>query len=221
MNTKWKPIEGTDKYEVNPEGEVRNSKTGRKLSKYTDKNGYTRFELYYDDKRHLVPAHRLVAKAFIPNPDNLSQINHKDENKTNNNVNNLEWCDPAYNNNYGTRLERISKSNTGRVGGMEGKHHTEESKRKIGEAQRGEKNHMFGKKHSEETIKLMRTAHTGQSHSDETRAKMSKAVKCIETGSVYIGAREAEHATGISHSAISRACNGQYEKAGGFHWEFV
>lgn len=54
--------------------------------------------------------HRLVAQAFIPNPDNLPQVNHKDEDKTNNCVDNLEWCTADYNNKYGTRLQRVSNS---------------------------------------------------------------------------------------------------------------
>lgn len=64
--------------------------------------GYYRVKL--DNKYRAV--HRLVAMAFIPNPDNLPQVNHKDENKLNNNVNNLEWCDNKYNTNYGTSIQR-------------------------------------------------------------------------------------------------------------------
>lgn len=68
--------------------------------------GYNRITLCKDGKVKYILIHRLVALAFIPNPDNLPIINHKDENPSNNNVENLEWCSIKYNNTYGTRLER-------------------------------------------------------------------------------------------------------------------
>ena len=72
-------------------------------------NGYLRVGLFKDGKVKNYMIHRLVAEAYIPNPDNLPQINHKDENKANNCLQNLEWCDAKYNSNYGTRNEKIKK----------------------------------------------------------------------------------------------------------------
>lgn len=76
-------------------------------------SGYLQVDLSKDGKikRHLI--HRLVAEAFIPNTENLEQVNHIDEDKTNNCVENLEWCTREYNNNYGTRIRRIAEANTG------------------------------------------------------------------------------------------------------------
>ena len=69
------------------------------------RHGYERVTLWENGKKFNVSVHRLVAMAFIDNPDpnTYTEINHKDENKTNNNVNNLEWCTHIYNLNYGTR----------------------------------------------------------------------------------------------------------------------
>ena len=70
---------------------------------HSDKDGYLR--VMRNRKNYLV--HRLVAELFLPNPDNLPQVNHKSEVKTQNFVGNLEWCDAKYNSNYGTRNERL------------------------------------------------------------------------------------------------------------------
>lgn len=78
------------------------------------KTGYLQVTLYKNGKCVYSRVHRLVAEAFLPNPDNLPIVNHKDEIKTNNFVNNLEWCTIEYNNNYGTHQqiakEKLSKS---------------------------------------------------------------------------------------------------------------
>lgn len=93
-------------------------------------NGYLYVSLCKNGKIKMYRVHRLVAQAFIPNPNNLPQVNHKDENKTNNCVLNLEYCDARYNMNYGTAIERRSNSN-------KGKKRSEETRRKIGDVERG------------------------------------------------------------------------------------
>ena len=67
---------------------------------FKNKYGYLKCYLYKSGKREIFQLHRIVAEAFIPNPDNLPQVNHKDENKSNNNINNLEWCTNKYNAEY-------------------------------------------------------------------------------------------------------------------------
>ena len=95
-------------YSISDNGIVRNDTTGHILSIQTDKQGYRLIQLPTAEKRHgSFLIHRLVAEAFIPNPDNLHCVNHKDENPTNNHVDNLEWCTHKYNNEYGTRLKRV------------------------------------------------------------------------------------------------------------------
>ncbi len=71
--------------------------------------GYFKVHLYKDKKQKSYYIHRLVAEAYIPNPENLPEINHKDEIKSNNSIKNLEWCTGLYNLQYGTRVERMAK----------------------------------------------------------------------------------------------------------------
>lgn len=103
--SEWKTIEEWDGlYDISNNGEVRSWYYGKKhlsvpLIRKTklDKDGYVSVILKHNNVKKTYLVHRLVAKAFIPNPDNLPQINHKDGNKENNNVNNLEWCTAKYN----------------------------------------------------------------------------------------------------------------------------
>ena len=96
-------------YGVTSCGRIWSYKRQKFLTPFYNARGYLKVGLYKNGKVKNFYVHRLVAQAYIPNPDNLPQINHKDENKTNNCLQNLELCDAKYNNNYGTRIEKIKK----------------------------------------------------------------------------------------------------------------
>ena len=100
---------------------------GRRLRQTAHSQGYKAVALTKDGNTTMVYVHRLVAEAFIPNPDNLPMVNHKDEDKTNNFVDNLEWCTNEYNINYGTAIKRASQK-------KKGKKHAEEHKQKISDS---------------------------------------------------------------------------------------
>ena len=109
INEIWKDIKGFEgHYQVSNLGRVKSLKRGKEriLKPGRDTYGYLRVILWKNNKMKMCYIHRLVAQAFLPNPQNLPQINHKNEDKTDNKVENLEWCDSRYNNNYGTRTQR-------------------------------------------------------------------------------------------------------------------
>ena len=95
----WKPIDGTDgKYEVSNLGHVRTSGQRPGLLTLTkQKSGYRYAMIEIDGKSCNRRVHRLVAQHFLPNPDNMKEVNHKDGNKDNNRVDNLEWCTRSHN----------------------------------------------------------------------------------------------------------------------------
>lgn len=117
MNEVWKQIDGYDgRYEVSNLGRVKSYAQDKSEGKIRKGNktakGYLTVLLYDGTGgSRWVPVHRLVATAFISNPNNLPQVNHKDENKQNNRVDNLEWCTNEYNVKYGTRTQRATESN--------------------------------------------------------------------------------------------------------------
>lgn len=95
-------------YEIYPDGRVFSYKTNKFLKK-TKTAGYECVELFNNGCSKRLLVHRLVAQAFIPNPDNLPCVNHKDEIRNHNHVDNLEWCTYKYNTNYGSCIERRTK----------------------------------------------------------------------------------------------------------------
>ena len=123
----WKDIEGYEgRYQVSNTGKVKslertvwNSGRGyyrtvpeKILKAYPDRYGYLYVVLCKDGKDKKGKIHRLVAQAFLPNTSNLPDVNHKDENKQNNYVENLEWCSKLYNNTYNGRAKKVGKKNS-------------------------------------------------------------------------------------------------------------
>ena len=117
----WKAIAGYEGYyevsnlgnvrsiphEVCTKGGVKRMSPGRNLIQKKARNGYMRVHLSKEGEARYHAVHRLVATAFVFNPDNLKQVNHKDENKANNQAENLEWCTRSYNCKYGHRNDTM------------------------------------------------------------------------------------------------------------------
>lgn len=127
MSEIWNPVKGYEGlYEVSSFGRVRSLGNGnsnnskvRILTPGKNSDGYLCVVLYKNGKPNGYKVHRLVAETFLPNLFKEVEVNHIDEDKTNNNVENLEWCDRKYNNNYGTRICRIREK---RINGIGSKH---------------------------------------------------------------------------------------------------
>ena len=128
MEEIWKDIEGYEGlYQVSNYGNIKSlskvvknaygvHRTEDKILKpQTKKDGYLQIQLSKNGKQKHYKVHRLVALTYIANPNNYPCVNHKDENKSNNHVSNLEWCTYEYNTNYGTRNKRASEKLKGKM----------------------------------------------------------------------------------------------------------
>ena len=111
-NEIWKDIEGYQGlYQISDKGRVKSLYFGKEriLKPGNNGQGYLHVILCKNGKMKIYKVHRLVCQTFLPNPNNLPEINHKDEDKTNNKVDNLEWCSSKYNINYGTHNQRSTE----------------------------------------------------------------------------------------------------------------
>jgi hypothetical protein len=108
-NEIWKDVaEYEGLYIVSNTGRIKSLfRYKKELKPKTEQNGYNRVQLFKNKKGKWLSVHRIVAEAFCDKPEGCDIVNHKDENKLNNNANNLEWCTAKYNNSYGTRLKRM------------------------------------------------------------------------------------------------------------------
>lgn len=151
----WRDIKGYEGlYQVSNEGRVKSLErdwtVGKGGNRHKDETimklqksprGYYRLTLTKDGIETYKLVHRLVAEAFIENPNGYPYINHKDENPSNNSVENLEWCTPFYNNTYNDRhlkaAPKISKSRMGQPSPTKGKKMSDETKKKLSESLKG------------------------------------------------------------------------------------
>ena len=220
MEEEWRPIKDYEGlYEVSNMGRVKSLKRhdtlGREkeekiLALANDRLGYKMVSLCKDGKRTMYKVHRLVAIAFIPNPDNLPIINHKDENKSNNNVCNLEWCTYKYNSNYGTNPQRLSewmkKNRVGENNPNYGKEFSEEHKRKLSEAHKGEKGTWYG-------------CYNDKNPNSKKVFQISKDSGDIIR--IWDSMTEASRELNIDYNGISHCCRGKQKTAGGYCWEYA
>ena len=183
--------------------------------------GYYSVKLSKGGKAKHYCIHRLVALAYIDNPNNYNVINHKNENCLDNNVNNLEWCTIEYNNRYGTKIERTIESNRKSQGNTilcietntiynsykEASRETGINASCIGMACRGNYKTAGGYHWKILDVKSPKSG--------------PKPVKCIETGQIYKSVSSAAKDMGLNSSNIIKVCNGERKTTGGLHWEYI
>lgn len=193
----WRPVVGHGDYSVSNTGLVYSHKINR-VAGFNNYIGYR--SAWIDGKSKYV--HRLVAEAFIPNPDNLPCINHKDENGLNNNIDNLEWCDKAYNNRYGTSNARASETKKDFF-------QTEEGEiEKIRMSQR-QKKYLQTKAGKEQLTRTMRPVRC----LDIETLDVVRTFPSIASTNDFWGKRVGAN--------IQKCCAGQIKSAYGYRWEYA
>lgn len=188
MKEIWKKIEGFDNYSVSKDGEIRNTKTGRTLKKQSNR-GYECVSLWKNGKGKRLQVHRLVAIAFIPNPNNLPCVDHINTIKTDNRVENLRWCTQKENCNNPLTRKNNSKSRKGKV-------LSKEHKQKLSDSHKG-------KRHSDKAKRKI----------SENNPRTKKVI-CVTTKEIFENAHEAERQTLIRQTSICRCCKGYLNSAG-------
>lgn len=203
----WKEIEGYEGiYQVSNTGYIRRiadkdswgrKRTPKTLNPRVDKKGYLHVALSKNGIRREYKVHRIVAEAFIPNPKKFPQVNHKDENKINNAVNNLEWCNNKYNCNYGTKVERFKRN-------MDWKKKVQNTDYK-----------RIAKNRKKIDYKAL---------AEQNAPKRKKPVIQMDMEGnelrEFASAKDVKVLLGFDNSDIGRCCRGKLKSVGGYKWKF-
>ena len=249
MIEEWKEVlnyEGL--YEVSNMGNVRNSRTGRKLSLRYRKDNHIDCMLYKNGKSTRHTVHRLVAIAFIDNPNNYPIINHIDGNGLNNNVSNLEWCTYSHNSQHANDNNLINH-NTGIDHYMFGKtgaeHPASEPVYCLNTKERFDSMDQAAQSINMKVTDISaccsgRQKSAGKSISGEKLIwrkeqdylllsekdiqdilyEVDIRVVCLNTNEIYANAAEASKQTGIGKTMILKCCNGQQKKTKNTQWKY-
>ncbi len=196
--TEWKSIIGYEnEYLVSNNGDVFSLRSKKRLKPSINEKGYMRVCLQKRGMKSWKRVNRLVAEAFIPNPDNLPMVNHKDEDKTNNFLENLEWCTAQYNNTYGNKAKRQANK-------IRGIAHSNEHKKKI-------------------TSSILKYYETHDSASIGRISEKRKGVVGVRNGESvqFQSVKDAAIAVNGSRANITRSCNSKTRKAYGYKWTWA
>lgn len=195
----WKDIDNYPNYQVSNFGNVKSLKNNKLLRLSAEE--YKKCFLYCNGKRKTFRVHRLVAQAFLPNPNSYEVVNHIDGNKYNNCVENLEWCTYSYNTKHTYEF-------LGRTAYFKGKNRSEETNKKISIANKG-------KSKSKEHIQKLK----------DVKRKNAKCINQYDKNNNYIKtwncAIEIEENLGIKASNIIRNCTNKRPSAGGYVWRYA
>ena len=181
-------------YAVTDDGRVWSYKSKKFLAITTDDKGYSRVELWKNGKRRKYRLHRLVAEAFIPNPDNLSDVAHLDESRDNCHLNNLCWMTHKDNCNMPKFKERKSQAM---------------------------KEYMKDPKHREHVSNKMKEYMSNPENRKKVGHKVAQPIYCVELNRVFESQKAAAKELGLYQSNISNCCNGKIKTTGGYHWRFA
>ena len=224
----WEFID--DRYQISNYGNFRKNYKNKikNIKVYENSNGYLKAKIYKNCKYKHKMVHRLVAKAFIPNPNNYPVINHIDGNKKNNSLSNLEWCTKSENANHAYKTGLNTKAKTvyqyNNNGNLIGTYYSvSEAEKQTGIRESlisgqisGAYKSAGGYRWSYEPIQMPAINKVRR----YKRSVLQKNKDTFEIIAEYESATEASRVTGIQQSDITRVCQGKRKTAGGFCWSY-